>query len=77
MVPPRCHVCHHEPDQAPPGAVWFCGEHAPLGEERERLGSVTALRDIDAVLGRLPMANPAVAVQTGGKHLYRRCSPDR
>ncbi|GIJ36406.1 hypothetical protein ACIBQ2_22785 [Micromonospora sediminimaris] len=38
----------------PAGAVWFCGEHASLGEEREHLGSDTALRDIDAVLGRLP-----------------------
>ncbi|GAB3855131.1 hypothetical protein GCM10029963_49260 [Micromonospora andamanensis] len=38
----------------PVGAVWFCPEHAALGAEREHLASHIALRDIDAVLGRLP-----------------------
>ncbi|MEG3636656.1 hypothetical protein [Micromonospora palythoicola] len=42
----------------PPGAVWFCGEHAPLGADREHLGSESALRDIDIKLGRLPRLLP-------------------
>ncbi|WP_204004911.1 hypothetical protein [Micromonospora lutea] len=38
----------------PAGAVWFCGEHAPLGADRKHLTSHSALREIDAALGRLP-----------------------
>ncbi|MBQ1050609.1 hypothetical protein KBX50_19290 [Micromonospora sp. C51] len=67
----------------PPGAVWFCGEHAPLGVEREHLGSESALRDIDTELGRLPGRLPKVdswrtpASVRVGETLYGRCSPER
>ncbi|WP_238019479.1 hypothetical protein KZZ52_55410 [Dactylosporangium sp. AC04546] len=36
----------------PSNAVWFCVEHAALGTTRESLPTATALREIDATIGR-------------------------